>query len=821
MTENRKFVCIHGHFYQPPRENPWLEEIERQDSAAPHHDWNERILAECYQANAASRILDENDRIADIVNNYASISFNFGPTLLAWMELKAPETYAAILEADRISIDRFGGHGSALAQAYNHIILPLANDRDLDTQVHWGIEDFRYRFGRMPEGMWLPETAVDLRALECLAARGIRFTILDGSQAARFRRIGEENWTETSSSGIDPRRPYRAALPSGAELALFFYDGPVSRAVAFEKLLDKGERFADRLIGAFSCDDPSEPELVHIATDGETYGHHHRFGDMALAFALHQIEKNRRAELTNYGRYLELHPPEWEVEIHENTAWSCAHGVGRWKNDCGCHTGAHPNWNQAWRGPLREALDRLRDRMAPLFEAKAGEIFQDPWEARNDSIRIFLNPVPETLQNFLENHRRGEPGEEARRQGLELMELQFQLQRMYTSCGWFFDDLAGIETVQILQYAGRAIQLGESLFDRPFLPAFLDDLQKAEGNLHREKDGRTIYRRRVQPKVVDLLKVGAHFAAAALFEPLAEVSEVFRYTVERLEHDDARSGKMRLDLSRIQVTDRFTTGRTDLACCAFHLGDHNLMVGVRPYLGAAEYRSMVEETRKLFQAADTPGLLRAIDCDFPDGVLTLKALFRDEQLRVLNRILETTLEDTTTVYRRLYRQHAPLMRFLAELDVTPPGPLHATADFVLNADLEAALRQETPDPDQLRTILEEMENHKAALDEERFRFDLAAAVERWMRRYSGDLYNLEMLNRLVDFVRYVLTLQQPFDLRAAGDLYYDLRAGFQDPAREPETGPNATGEEERSEWLVRFRELGDLLGFRAEATGKG
>ncbi|MCL6482072.1 MAG: DUF3536 domain-containing protein, partial [Firmicutes bacterium] len=373
-----RYICIHGHFYQPPRENPWLEAIEQQDSAYPYHDWNERITAECYAPNAASRILDSEGRIVRIVNNYARISFNFGPTLLAWMEQHAQETYRAVLEADRESRERFGGHGSALAQAYNHLIMPLANSRDKRTQIRWGIHDFVHRFGRRPEGMWLPETAVDLETLELMAEQGIRFTILEPGQARRVRPIGGRTWRDVAGGRIDPTTAYRLRLKSGHSICLFFYDGPIARAVAFEGLLARGENFANRLVSAFN-DSRSWAQLVHIATDGETYGHHHLYGDMALAYALQYLEEHRLARLTNYGQYLELHPPTQEVEIFENTSWSCAHGVERWRSDCGCNTGGHPGWNQAWRAPLREALDWLRDTLAPRYEKHAGALLRDPW----------------------------------------------------------------------------------------------------------------------------------------------------------------------------------------------------------------------------------------------------------------------------------------------------------------------------------------------------------------------------------------------------------------------------------------------------------
>src|SRR5687768_16707083 len=401
MTGQR-FLTLHGHFYQPPRENPWLEAVETQDAAFPWHDWNARITAECYEPNATARMLDARDRILRIVNNYASISFNFGPTLLSWLETCAPETYAAILEADRISRDRYSGHGCAIAQAYNHIILPLANDRDKATQIHWGVRDFEHRFGHKPEGMWLPETAADVPSLEALAAAGITFTILEPHQAARCRTIGSNEWHQVQGA-IDPTMPYLCRLPSGRSIVIFFYDGPISRAVAFEQLLARGENLAHRLLGAFS-DTRKHAQLVNIATDGETYGHHHRFGEMALAYALQLIEDLPLAKLTNYAEHLQTHPPTAEVQIVEDTSWSCSHGVERWRSDCGCNTGGGSGWNQQWRAPLRSALEWLRDETDAIFARTGARLLRDPWLAREDYIEVILDRSDESVARFLAKH---------------------------------------------------------------------------------------------------------------------------------------------------------------------------------------------------------------------------------------------------------------------------------------------------------------------------------------------------------------------------------------------------------------------------------
>jgi alpha-amylase/alpha-mannosidase (GH57 family) len=491
-----RYICLHGHFYQPPRENPWLEAIELQDSAYPYHDWNERITAECYAPNGASRMLDHEHRIEKIVNNYSRISFNFGPTLLSWMEARAPRAYQAILEADRESREHFSGHGAALAQVYNHMILPLANRRDKETQVIWGIRDFEQRFGRKPEGMWLSETAADLESLEVLAGQGIRFTILAPGQARRVRPIGGR-WRDVSGARVDPSMPYLVKLPSGGTIVVFFYDGPISRGVAFEGLLANGERFANRLTGAFSST-RNWPQLVHIATDGESYGHHHRYGDMALATAIHSIERNESAHLTIYGEYLERHEPTHQAEIFERSSWSCVHGVDRWWSDCGCNSGGHSDWNQAWRTPLRQALDWLRDELAPGFEERARDLLGDPWAARDDYIAVIRDRSPASQQRFWTRHAARELSDEEQVTARKLLELQRHAMLMYTSCGWFFDDISGIETVQVIQYAGRVIQLAREVLGNDPEPGFLEGMAEAKSNVPGQRDGARIYEKSVR-----------------------------------------------------------------------------------------------------------------------------------------------------------------------------------------------------------------------------------------------------------------------------------------------------------------------------------
>ena len=496
------YLTIHGHFYQPPRENPWTGRIPRQESAAPDHDWNERITAQCYAPNARSRVLDEFGRIEEIVNNYNWVQFDFGPTLLRWLETGDPDLYKEILRADRDSAARFGGHGNAIAQAYNHMILPLASYRDQVTQVRWGLRDFQFRFGRPSESIWLPETAMNLETLRILVESGIRFIILAPHQARRVKRAGGGSWSDVSGGRIDPRRAYRWTLPADPSrgLDVFFYDGPISVAVSFEHLLRNASVFADRLQAA--ARDAGPDALVHMATDGEVYGHHEPFGDMCLAYLLAREAPLRGIRPINYGAFLDAHPPKDLVEIDlgesgEGTSWSCVHGIGRWCRDCGCSTGGRPGWHQRWRAPLRRGLDFLRDRLYETYAQTAGDLVRDPWEARDDYVDVLLDP--NSRSRFIEKHARRPLDDREREVLWRMLESQHNAMLMYTSCAWFFADISGLEVQQNLAYAARAIELA-----RPHARANLEDellgyLSEAKSNLAEMGSGADVYRRFVQP----------------------------------------------------------------------------------------------------------------------------------------------------------------------------------------------------------------------------------------------------------------------------------------------------------------------------------
>jgi alpha-amylase/alpha-mannosidase (GH57 family) len=748
-----KYICVHGHFYQPPREHPWLEAIELQDSAYPYHDWNERITAECYSRNAASRIADAEGRILEIVNNYSKISFNFGPTLLSWAEENSPPLYAAILQADRDSATLFGGHGSALAQAYNHMIMPLANPADKYTQAFWGTKDFERRFGRFPEGMWLPETAVDIPTLEILAQLGFGFTILAPRQAAKVRRIGSRNWEDVSGDQIDPTQAYRLRLPSGQSIALFFYDGPISRAVAFEGMLNSGETFAQRLMGAFS-DARERPQIVHIATDGESYGHHHRYGEMALTYALHYIESNKLAELTNYGRFLELHPPTHEVQIFENTSWSCIHGVERWRTNCGCNSG-RVGWNQEWRAPLRTALDLLRDAVAPRFEEAARALLQDPWAARNDYIEVILDRSPEKIEEFLGRHASHNLSPEEKIAALKLLEMQRHAMLMYTSCGWFFDELSGIETVQVIQYAGRVVHLAQQLFGTEFESQFLQALSQAKSNLPEHGDGARIYEKWVKPAVVDLEKVAAHYAISSLFEAYGDHTRIYSFSADRTAYSSLDSGSSRLAVGRGRFTSRITRESAELTFAVIHFGDHNINGGIRNFEGLENFEALERELTAGLSRGDIPEVIRVLDREF-GHIYSLPSMFRDEQRKIIGLVLDSALGEANAAYHAVYEHHATLIRFLTSLGVPTPKALQASAEFALNRSLREAFKSEVLDLPRIRGLFDEAATLKVTLDVPTLEYALRRRIEQIARKTCenpADPQGLENLEAAVSLAR--------------------------------------------------------------------
>ncbi len=801
-----KYVCVHGHFYQPPRENPWLEEIEVQDSAYPYHDWNAKISEECYGPNGTARMLDSDGKISRITNNYSKISFNLGPTILQWMQKRAPEKYAKILEADRISSQELEGHGAAIAQVYNHMIMPLSNSRDKKTQIIWGKRDFEFRFGRAPEGMWLAETAVDNETLDLLAANGILYTILAPRQAHLVREIGASEWNDVSDGRVDPKRPYKASLPSGADITLFFYDGPVSQAIAFEQLLESGERFADRLMEAFS-DDQDEPQLVHIATDGESYGHHHRHGEMALAYALDHIESSTPAKITNYGYYLSKYPPTYEAQIYENSSWSCVHGIERWRSDCGCNSGGHGDWNQSWREPLRNALDWLRDAVADEFEQVAGSLVKDPWAARDGYVDIILDRSPAQIAKYIETYADRELTRDEEIKLLKLMEMQRHCMLMYTSCGWFFDELSGMETVQVIVYAGRVIQLAQDLFHNDYETEFLNLLEHAKSNIPDHQNGRVIYNKWVKPNVLDLTRVGAHYAVNSLFEEYTGTTAIDVYSANQEDFQLLKAGRVKLVTGQATIESGITHESEQLSFGALHLGDHTINCGIGPHMDEETYQEYVVKLHESFKAADFPEIIRSLDDYFGSSAYSLTSLFEDEKRKVMQIVLAPAMEQTEALTGQLYEMHAPLFLFMRNANLRIPEPLAMSAEFVLNTRLQRAFQQSFLDPLVIEPLLEEMSFAGVKIDETTIEYSVRMNLEEKARRLLENPEHLELMEEILAILTLIEKL--PFEVNTwkLQNMAWELSQSVYQEAIKKHNIDN----ERAGRWLDTFRTLANKL----------
>ncbi len=811
---SHKYVCIHGHFYQPPRENPWLEAIEIQDSAHPFHDWNERITAECYAQNTASRILGPGGNIVDIVNNYSRMSFNFGPTLLSWLEQYEPETYQAILQADRDSLEAFSGHGSAIAQVYGHIIMPLASRQDKITQVHWGIADFEYRFGRKPEGIWLAETAVDTETLEILAEYGVKYTLLAPRQAKTVRKTGTSAWQDVSGERVDPRMPYQCVLPSGRSIALFFYDGFISQDVAFKGLLKDGKAFADRLTSAFAHD--NAPQLVHIATDGESYGHHHRHGDMALAYCLHHIEAYGLARITNYGEFLAMFPPAHEVQIFEDSSWSCVHGVERWRNDCGCNTGGEPGWRQHWRKPLRESLDWLRENLVRIYEKGMARFTADPWQIRNDYIQVVLSRNTGHVQLFLRKYfsRTLSPAEQVN--VLRMLEMQRHAMQMYTSCGWFFNEVSGIETIQILQYASRAIQLAEEATgEKPensgtgLGEMFVQKLGQVPGNRPEYANAAKIYSLLVQPARLDLAKAVAHYAISSLFEEHPEHIPLYSHLYRHEVYDRLEAGVQKLVIGESRVESTLTTEESEVSYAVLYLGQHTIIANARENMPAGQFEEMHLGIRNAFLASDVAEVIRLMDVHSHSHRYSLQHLFKDAQRKVIDQMMQATMRDIEGSFRQVYEHHYHMMNLMNRAEAPLPGVFRSTVEFVLNADLNQIFESELPDTEELKRLAAEARRWKVALDSSSLGYVIARRVEAFFREWDvkPSVSQLAYIVRLLGLLR---QLGLRFDLWKVQNEYYFVGNRYYGEIRDRAE----KGEGMAKQWIHYFTELGTLLEVR-------
>ncbi|HEX8500434.1 MAG TPA: DUF3536 domain-containing protein [Pyrinomonadaceae bacterium] len=690
-------LVIHGHFYQPPRENPWTGLVEREPGAAPFHDWNERIHAECYRPNAFSRIGDAHGRVERVVNNYARLSFDFGPTLLNWLERSHPETHRRIVEADRESARLRGGHGNAVAQGYHHAILPLCNERDRRTQIRWGLADFRRRFSREAESLWLPETACDEATLEALIEEGLRYVILSPFQAGAVRAAGSEEWLAVPEGAVETGVPYRFTHRdgSGRSLAVFFYDGRVARAVAFEGLLTSSQG----LVAACARAARGGAALVGVATDGESYGHHFRFGDRCIAYALEVEAERQGLRVTNYGEFLDTHEPEHEVRLKsgpggEGTAWSCSHGLGRWTRDCGCNASAPEGWSQRWRAPLRAAFDLLRDDLAPKFEGEAGRLLRDPWGARDEYVELLGPGGAARREEFLLRHAARPLSDDEKVRALTLLEAQRAALTMYTSCGWFFNDVSGIEAAQTLRYAGRVLETMEALGLAPPRADFLDTLSAARSNLPERGSGADVFLRAVEHSRVTPQRVAAHVAICNLVEhgEGGAECESAGYVCRRTDFRKQRHGRVTLETLCLALEEEATGRRHEFAVAAMHFGEVDYYCALRPFEGAREFEGAAARLWAQLRAASLPVLLRTAQAEFGPGEFGLEALLPQGQGRLSRSVFGKLVARFMDEYEHLYEKNRRVVERLQEIGFHPPRELRLAAELTVGHRLERELR---------------------------------------------------------------------------------------------------------------------------------
>lgn len=685
MSQEEVFLTIHGHFYQPPRENPWLESIELQDSASPFHDWNERINGECYNPNSVSKIVDNHNKILDVVNNYSSMSFNFGPTLLSWMEENAPLAYERVVKADIESVGEHDGHGNAIAQVYNHMIMPLANERDKQTQVIWGIKDFETRFGREPEGMWLAETAVDDESLRVLVENGIKFTVLSPYQALKFKQISDKDWIDVSWGNIDPARAYRYYIKSapGKYIDLFFYDGAISKSVAFDEILKDGNKFIRRLKEGVT-NNRNFTQLINIATDGESYGHHTKFGDMALSYVLKVRAKEEGFTIVNYAQYLEKYPPEMEVDIKQASSWSCFHGVGRWKEDCGCSTGGHPGWNQKWRKPLREALDYLRDELITIFEKEGKNYLKKPWEARNKYIDVILDRSELTIKKFQKDNFVKDLPEEKRVKAMELLEIQRQAMLMYTSCGWFFSEISGIETTQIMKYAARAMQLAQNFSKKDLEKRFLEILSEAKSNFAEFGTGKDIFERFVKPSIITTKQIASLWAVSSLYKDFEDEEDVYCYKIKKHSYKKVLKGTAKFIIGHIEIQSQVTLQRSNVMFALVQYSGGDFHCAIKEFSDENEYTNIQKELFRIFMLNPLTEIIRALDEYFGREYFTLKDIFIEERRKILQTMLQGKMQKFAQTYQEMYTEGKSSIYHMQSLGLSIPDEFKISAGYTLS-----------------------------------------------------------------------------------------------------------------------------------------
>jgi alpha-amylase/alpha-mannosidase (GH57 family) len=786
QTATGVYVTVHGHFYQPPRENPYLGKIERQPSANPYHDWNERIYYECYRPNAFARILNDRGEVIDIVNNFEYLSFNIGPTLMSWLEKYDPEVYQRIIEGDRHSCQRLNGHGNAIAQAYNHIILPLANDRDKYTQIRWAKADFRSRFQREPEGIWLAETAIDYATVKVLIEEGIRFTILAPSQAERCRPLPTKDdpdpeWHEVGGSQIDPTRPYRCFIEDGRYIDIFFYDGPISRDMGFSELLKTGDRFVNR-IGQAIKGDSRPAQLISVATDGETFGHHKGGTEKCLAYVFTLDFPYRGWTVTNYAHYLSLHQPTWEVVLKPVTAWSCSHGVDRWQDNCGCGGGG--TWHQKWRKPLRDSLNWLRDKLSDIYEQIGYKFFSDPWLVRDEYIRVIRHRERENVVQFLTQYQSHSLTSEEQIDALRLLEMQRHTLLMFTSCGWFFEEISRPEGVQILHYAFHALELAGEVAGVHLKEEFLSRLAKAPSNVETFGNGAEVYRQLVAPAQINFEQVAAHYAIGSLFTTYSQQEQVYCYAAKQLDYQKQQMGSLTLAIGQVELTSEITWENHLFVFAVFHLGGWDFHCCIRPFTGRLAYTQLKNQLFDTLKQGSVAQTILVMNQLLGDRSFGLQHLFAEERQRIMGQLAEKTKKHLDQLYTQVYRENYSILLAFQREELPVPQELQVAAEVALShrcLQTISALAKEDKEQEidnhlaELEAIAIEANHLKCQLNIPEAKQILEQLILRslWQLLYDGDPTTLETdLQRLIQMIDLGNHLHLGLFLDRAQEIYY-------------------------------------------------
>lgn len=800
----KKVICIHAHFYQPPRENPWLEYVEVQSSAYPFHDWNERITSECYLPNSASRVVNNENKIVDIINNYSKIDFNFGPTLLHWMRKFHKDAYDAIVKSDEKSVREKSP--AAIAQCYNHMIMPLANERDKITQIKWGIKDFEYHFKRKPLGMWLPETAVDIATLEALAKEKIKFTILAEHQVKEIRKLTNDKF-ESPNGQLSLHSPYLCKLPSGKSILIFIFNGDISYRISFSNLLANGIDFAKALLSKFES--KSDFQIVSIATDGETFGHHKRFGDMALGACLKYLEE-QKYEIGSYSKYFEECNILYEMKLNENTSWSCAHGIGRWKEDCSCNAGAFPGGNQKWRKYLREGLDVVRDTLNIKYEDTI-KLFQiDPWELRDDYIDVVLDRTNKNVDSFLQKHLKRKPTPQEQTTILTALEIQRHLMLMYTSCGWFFDDISGIETVQILRYAKRALQLSK---DEVLEKKFVDILEHAKSNDHTLKNGKIVWEKYVIPSMLTLENIISHYVIALLFADLEKISHLSCYEFSTLEINKETIGSNLLIKGRIKIKSLLTYETKELNFISMFLYPFSVYSYVENLNKEDEFNQFYKTIQTFFYNNKFLELNQYfLENKKYKNIYSFWDMFTDEKNKILQILVKNIFKSYKDLMKKELENKMQMFCEIKSQNILLPDMLNRSLDLYFYFELYELIQSDSFELSKCNILISRAKQWNINFQTEHLIVEAEKKLKELFNVWEKSPLNIHSMEKIINFLTiFVRQLNMNINLWHSQNTFFSIKKAHKstmDKIDKESPIPH--------KWNELFLHIADLLNFRID-----